>query len=385
MDVLFNASSLNKGGGIQVAVSFLSECITNPKGFTWHYALSREVVDGAIDLGLKLNNFEIFDESPARSHKQRKRLKKFEQAVAADVVFTLFGPAYVKFSAPHLLGVAVGWVTHSTWLAYSFLPSWVSKLNTFLVSVYKGWWLRAADHWIVEAENARIGLNSRMHISIDHIDVIPNACSSVFYNSASVPAKNIAEGQKDPVRLLYVASYYPHKNIEFVPQVAAALKNISSEFKFEFTLTLPQQDFEKISILAHRLEVIDSINNIGKVPLSKLPELYAHSDICFMPSVLETFSANYIEAMASERPVIASDLDFSRAVCKDSAVYFDPRNPDSAAKKIIELLKDENLRYECILKGNTRLKSLPTSSQRYELYVDAINKTLKEFDLAAKA
>ena len=80
------------------------------------------------------------------------------------------------------------------------------------------------------------------------------------------------------------------------------------------------------------MDVLGNASILTKVPLSKLPELYRNSDICFIPSVLETFSATYVEAMATGRPIVASDLDFAHAVCQESAVYFDPRDPVAAAE-----------------------------------------------------
>ena len=122
MDVLVNASNLFKGGSVQVAASFVVESLTNTKGIAWHYALSRAVADEVAEQAGLPECVEVFESSPARDKSQRQRLKLLESSIEPDAVFSVHGPAYVNFQAPHLLGVAVGWVTHSSQLAYSMLP-----------------------------------------------------------------------------------------------------------------------------------------------------------------------------------------------------------------------------------------------------------------------
>ncbi len=374
MDVLVNASNLTKGGGIQVAASFVVESRSNPKGINWHYALSRAVADEVSGLGLSLEGVEVFEVSPSRNRKQRLRLRKLEQSINPDAVFTVFGPAYVRFRASHLLGVAACWVTHSTWLAYSTLPGWFDKLTALLSSVYRGWWFRSADRWVVEAENARSGMAKRLGIPSGKVDVVPNTCATMFAQANVTPASRPTDN--DPVRLIYVSAYYPHKNLDLIPRVAAALKAEHPARNFSFILTLPPADAEKVLEAAEELEVSSYIDNVGRVPLNQLVELYQRSDICFMPSVLETFSATYVEAMATGRPIVASDLDFAHAVCRDSAIYFDPRDPAVAARRIVELLDDESMWQQCISRGKARLDTLPTARQRYEQYVESIYATL---------
>ena len=43
-----------------------------------------------------------------------------------------------------------------------------------------------------------------------------------------------------------------------------------------------------------------NIENIGPVPVNQGAKLYQESDICFVPSILETFSATYLEADVNE-------------------------------------------------------------------------------------
>jgi glycosyltransferase involved in cell wall biosynthesis len=370
MKVLVNASNLTKGGGVQVAASFISETLAGGQDIDWHYAVSTPVAFELRGLGLEVPNMREFAASPARDKSVRRALVEYEAELVPDVVFSVFGPAYVRFKSPHLLGVAVGWVTHSTRLAYAQLPSTTARIKSLLSAIYKGWWLRYADRWVVEAENARCGLSSRMRIPLAKIDVVPNAPAAAF-TSRDLPAAQWP-GRERPARLLYVSAYYPHKCLEFIPQVAVALRRDAPDLDFSFAITLPEADAAPVLAQAHRLGVAHHIENIGPVAQHELVDRYLERDICFMPSVLETFSANYVESMAAGRPIVTSDLDFAHAVCGDSAVYFNALDPGSAAAKILELLDDRDLWHNCIQRGRATLAQLPTARTRYEQYVAAI-------------
>ncbi|HJP05769.1 MAG: hypothetical protein CL799_02385 [Chromatiales bacterium] len=372
MDVLVNATTLVKGGGIQVAASFIAEAEAVPSDINWHYALSTEVAEELASLNIKTPGATIFDNSPSRDKSQRKRLETLERTLGPDVVYTVFGPAYARFTAPHLCGVAVGWVTHSTRLAFSILPGWLSRLQTFLKCIYKGLWLRIADHWIVEADAARQGLNRRLRIPLSRVTVVPNSCAAVFNNTGLDPVSR--PQLSDTLRLLYVSAYYPHKHIEFIPEVAAALTDIEPGKSFEFILTLPDDDENTARIMQNAVDlgVGKRLKNAGRVSLNGVIGLYRDAHICFMPSLLETFSATYPEAMALGRPIVTTDLDFAHAVCGDAAEYYSPLDARDAARAILRLAASDRL-WDARQKAGARvLAGLPTARQKYELYVEAI-------------
>ena len=232
MKVLVNATTLVKGGGIQVAASFIAESCRDDMGIDWHYAISPQIAEELASLGVEPSAVAVFTASPTRDKEQRRRLYALEEQLRPDVVFSVFGPAYMKFRSPHLCGVAVGWVTHSTRLAFAALPGWVARIRTFLMCVYKGFWLRYADRWVVEAESARAGMRRRIGIAPDKVDVVENSCAAVFNEAGLEPSRCPSAGET--VRLIYVSAYYPHKNIEFIPAVAEALRQKAPERRFEF-------------------------------------------------------------------------------------------------------------------------------------------------------
>lgn len=356
-----------------MATSFIRHAMHNPAGLDWHYALSKAVAQ-------ELSQAEyahiapfttVFDISPARSEPIRKRLIKLHADFRSDVVFTLFGPAYVKFKGPHICGVADGWVTHSSLLAFKALGSVSSAIRMLLTIVYKAYWFKKANAWIVEAEPAKQGLIRRLGIKPELIHVISNTCSQ-FYRNKKVESNFPQDREK--IRLLCLSAYFPGKNLKILPKIADQLQVMNPKLDFEFVLTLSENDegFKRIIAEAQLLGVEKHICNIGPVPVSKGPGVYERCHILFHPSLLETFSANYPEAMAMKRPIITTDLGFAHDACQDAALYYQPRNARSAATQILNLIDNPATWIRLVDNGSRVLQGLNTPEERFDRYINII-------------
>ena len=129
--------------------------------------------------------------------------------------------------------------------------------------------------------------------------------------ASGVPAPILAARSPDEQRLLVFTSYKPHKNLEIIPHVAACCA-LGAPSRVRFVFTLPDgPPWRRLKAKAEALGVGEMMLNVGPVPAFAGPSLYAGCDALFMPTVLETFTANYPEAMAMDRPIITSDLDFA--------------------------------------------------------------------------
>ncbi len=176
INVLINATTILEAEDSQSAVEFIqaAESKSTPT-ITWHYAVSRPVARGLLAKNQNLRSAYFFEQSPANSKSDRKRLKAIEENIDADVVFTVSGPAYVRFDVPHLCGVADGWVADSTLNALRSAPDIRGMAADFARVVYKGYWYSKADEWIVGASNAKQGLMERLRLSEDNIVILPTA------------------------------------------------------------------------------------------------------------------------------------------------------------------------------------------------------------------
>jgi glycosyltransferase involved in cell wall biosynthesis len=183
--------------------------------------------------------------------------------------------------------------------------------------------LKSAQHIIAQTETVAERLR-RLYAIECPVSVIPKT-TSVFDDSVCSLRSRLADNVLGLTRLLYVTRYYPHKNIERACETAYEL--YKSGLAVQLNLTIEQSDGVGAADLLNRIEAGafgSAVMNHGRVQQEDLPGLYERCDIVFAPSLLESFSANYIEAMRFGKPIVASDRDFARDVCKDAARYVDP-------------------------------------------------------------
>jgi len=82
----------------------------------------------------------------------------------------------------------------------------------------------------------------------------------------------------------------------------------------------------------------ENIRHIGYVDLQDAPALYQSAALYVMPSLYEGFGMPILEAMASNTPIVASDIPVLREVGGDAISYATVGSPESFSKEILSVL-----------------------------------------------
>lgn len=364
MKLFVNISNLIMGGSIQVAHSFLFE-LKKISSSNQYLICANKVSIKNIDTCIFPDNFRfvIIDSSPAKILNRIKTLNNLntiESDFNPDLVFTLFGPSYWIPKARHICGFADGWVYNPDSVAYSKL-NLLSKLKRKLLNFIKTYRIKTeASHFILETDDAKNRVNKFLNIPNSKISVVPNTFNSVF-NKKILKTSSNPLFDNNSFKLITISSYYPHKNLEIINSV---INYIPKKYNVKFYLTLTQEIFLK------KFKDCDQIINLGPQYIGNCPPLYYLSDAVFLPTLLETFSASYPEAMIMNKPIITSNLSFAKDICASSAEYFNPFDPEDIAKKIINLYSDKDRCSQLIELGKKRVKTFPSSFQRAEKYLN---------------
>ena len=294
-------------------------------------------------------------------------LSKYENKVKPDYIFTVFGPSYWRPKAAHTIGFALVWTIYPESVA--------NKSQTFLQKIRKKVdhavkireFIRNGDHFIVETEIVKKRLNALHQIPLEKISVVNNTFNSIFNNAYK---KNLND---DKIRILTIAANYPHKNLAIINGVVESLLN--RNFKnFEFILTISYNDYKKM----FNEKFYKYITTKGSVKVTECPDLYNTANIMFLPTLLECFSASYLEAMVMMTPIITSNLDFAIDICGDAAIYVDPLSPKNIADKIIELSNDKDKQNFLISNGLERLKKFSDAESRAKQYLEIFENGYKQ-------
>ena len=334
--VLLNTTPSRVGGALQVASAFIMQALREPHGIQWAFATSRPTARELEKFGIELPpSLTVFERSPTLSLQSRRKLRALEAQIQPDCVLTLEGPAYVRFRSYHILGCSTAWVTHATWSAVQSLGSPLEWSICIGRNLYKGYWFRQASAWVAQTETARIGLARRLRLPIERIGLVLNSCGEHYLTQQTVRAFPKPEST---LRILCFSFPHRHKNLRIIPIIARRLAEMRPNLKFCIVMTLPAEHpiSQRVFADADRLGVTHLIENKGPIAVADGPDLYRSADICLLPTLLETFSATYPEAMAMGIPIVTTDLDFAHEVCNDAALYYSSRRPKCCRKMHFE-------------------------------------------------
>lgn len=362
MKILINASNLKKGGAMQVTNSFLEEI----KNYPLHdfYVILSPNLKGEIDLLSYPSNFDftIYDCDRGlfkNIMNKNKFLDHVESIIKPDCVFSIFGPTYWKPKVPHLVGVGNGWWYNPDSPAWNNFSFYQRQLKKFKHKLQIAQLIKEGDFFVVETEDGKKRINKYLNIGLSKICVVNNTYNQIF--NKSLPKSFQASSSID-FKLITVSAFYKHKNLGIIPSVVNELQK-KGVYNVVFYLTIPHDIFKK-EFTRH-----PSIKNLGAIKIQDLPTIYSKMDAVFLPTLLETFSASYPEAMKMGKPIITSDLSFAHDICGHGAEYFDPFNPIDIAEKIEHIIKDEERRNYLISEGFNNLKKFDTSRSRAKKYL----------------
>ncbi|MHB8206514.1 glycosyltransferase family 4 protein [Mucilaginibacter sp.] len=179
--------------------------------------------------------------------------------------------------------------------------------------------------------------------------------------------------------LLFVGNVKPHKNLKKFLQAYLLLKSdLRAKYKIVIVgkkdgfITGDQTLFNWINITN---ELFESIIFTGYAEDEHIDTIYKKAAAFIFPSLYEGFGLPPLEAMKNKCVVAVSDIPSMHEVCKDAALYFNPKDEQDISLKITELLINDSLRTNLINKGLSRIE-LFTWEQAAKQHLIAFEKTL---------
>lgn len=126
---------------------------------------------------------------------------------------------------------------------------------------------------------------------------------------------------------------------------------------------------------------LKNVTFLGSVPYQEIKGHIENASVCIFPSYAEALPVSWLEAMAMEKSVVTSNIGWANEMITDgeSGFLVAPENHDLFAKRILQLLKDEQLSKQMGLNARERIKEKFTISKlaidNIEFYTEIIKKT----------
>ena len=155
----------------------------------------------------------------------------------------------------------------------------------------------------------------------DGVKLLPN-CLPQGYGGADsrLPVPQQLVRYSGRFRLICLTRYYSHKNLEMIVETFRRYADRLREVTVFLTIPADQErQCNRLLRLAGQSGVDDRIVNLGTIEQSDVPHYFRNCDALLLPTLLESFSTTYLEAMHCGLPILTSDLDFAREVCGPAA------------------------------------------------------------------
>jgi glycosyltransferase involved in cell wall biosynthesis len=215
--------------------------------------------------------------------------------------------------------------------------------------------LRRADRVVTVSHAMREEILSFSDVT--PVSVICNGLElSRFSAMEPVMRDHVAARLRLPARyLLAVGHFEPRKNYRTLVDALTILQGKGT--------TLPlvivgndSGERQRIEAQAAAAGLRASVRLLSGLTGGEVRCAYYDAAMLVFPSLYEGFGIPLLEAMASNIPVVASDIPVFREILGDAGVYFDPHSAESMASAIGTLLASPGIRAQLVARNATRVK-----------------------------
>jgi glycosyltransferase involved in cell wall biosynthesis len=172
------------------------------------------------------------------------------------------------------------------------------------------------------------------------------------------------EFDKIPVKqsFFYPAQFWPHKNHHNLLIAMKKLHELGKKRHIIFS-GHKEKEYHQLSRLTIDLGLENFVHFVGYRSRKEVAYLYSNCLAMVFPTFLGPTNMPPLEAISMGCPIAVSDIYAMPELLAQSALYFDPKSPDSIAGILVELEKEE-VRHDLVKNG--RILKHKFSVERFE-------------------
>ncbi len=213
-------------------------------------------------------------------------------------------------------------------------------------------------------------------IPADNINVIPNGIDAAAFSkqvdiSATRKSLNIPE---DAIIIGTLSSLSKEKGLEYI--IKASAETLQKITNIHLLLVGDGPEREQLQALVQKLSLSDSVTFAGR--RSDINDVLGAMDIFALPSLNEGLPMALLEAMASEKAVIATRVgDVEKVITAESGIVIAPANVAQLSSALIKLASDQSIRKELGYQAKIRIQqnfsSLAMARANAAIYDNVLN------------
>ena len=371
MRLFINAINLSSAGGLNVTLNFL-KCLNahRPHGWEVHVVAPRHCGYEALPTDwLRIiwrpNGFTNW---VARLYTDYGWVPSLLEKIDPDIVFTMGNFATPTAIRQVLLLQNAHLIYHNERNVRKRL-NWRRTVDKRVRNYVFGQRLKYADVLLVQTETMRKRIQ-QIYPQQSSVYLFPNAYTQL---AAQTDYQLPFVREPDVRYLMCLSRYYTSKNIEILVDVARLIQQRNLPYRILLTIDAGQHPNARrlLNGIRHG-RLTNVIINIGTVPATSVRSLHGQVNGLVLPTLLESFSATYVDAMHFGLPIFTSRRDFSEEICGDCAYYFDPLSAEDILSTIDAGFRNPTVMQQKIQRGRLRSATMPDWATVMQLGVDAI-------------
>lgn len=240
-------------------------------------------------------------------------------------------------------------------LTYLYFPELVEEKNLKHLRRVVPRSIKRADIIITVSEAIKGELVNEFGLDPNKCIVTPIPPDSSYFNENT---NEIHKKYSIPTEkfIYFIGNLEPRKNL---PVLIEAYRQLPKEIKVQYSLVLAggngwKTEKSRATIKAAQ-DAGENVIHVGFVDTADTGAFYQKASLFVMPSVYEGFGMPILEALASNTPVIASDIPVLRETGGDAVNYADPNSADDFSEKILSALTNHISPADLKLKADAQL------------------------------
>jgi glycosyltransferase involved in cell wall biosynthesis len=221
---------------------------------------------------------------------------------------------------------------------------------------------KRADKIIAVSKNTKNDLKKLFRINDKKIDVVYNGIDKRFFENFEIDNEDLRRKLRKKFGItekyvLFIGTLEPIKNITRLMEAFKLFKKENGREKYQLVLGGKRgwlaRHYQQI---AKDLGIGNDVKFLGYVAGDDLRKVFEGAEFFIMPSLYEGFGMTVLESMACRKPCLISNIETLKEIAGNGAEYVDPLDIKKMAKKMNEMIVDENKRALLIKNGMLRAR-----------------------------
>lgn len=310
---------------------------------------------------------------------ENMRLPEISADYNPDVIFGPGNIAFIKSRIPQVVFIRNAYLYHGP-DRYPDAPA-IFRLRTWALRKQVKKMLPSTQMLFVQSPVVKARFSEYWNYPADRINIVRFPSPAEIRPIADCPVPGSLNFSRDCFNFLVLTRYMPHRNpgilIPFCRQYASVLRRK----RIRFITTVGSHERGQAKCFLHSIAKYgfqDVIINVGELSRQQVVQYYTYCNALWLHTLIETLCLPFLEAMTMGVPILAPDFDFSKYVCGEAALYYDPWDMQSLYEKIMCMKENADLRKQLVLQGYKEIHKPEKFSSNWEETARQVLDNLKQ-------